>query len=184
MSTGLQQLASPLRDYSYPPGLRHGLLWFALHRFRPADPIALFQQLAREYGDVVHHQLGRQHILFLNHPELIREVLVNQNDNFEKERTVRRSELLLGKGMITAEGGAHRTQRQAAAPTFHRQRIGSYAQAIVDNARHTRERWRHGDVVDVSLSMMEMALAIVAQTLFGTTLHGEAAELPLPSTPS
>ncbi|HKW25284.1 MAG TPA: hypothetical protein VJN48_05835 [Terriglobales bacterium] len=29
-------------------------------------------------------------------PSLIAEVTVNQNDNFEKERTVRRSELLLG----------------------------------------------------------------------------------------
>ena len=177
MSVGLQQLASSPRAYSYPPGLRHGLLWFALHRFRPADPIVLFQQLARQYGDIVHHQLGRQHIVFLNHPELIREVLVNQNDNFEKERTVRRSELLLGKGMITAEGAAHRRQRQAAAPAFHRQRISSYAQAIVDNARHTRAKWQHGAVVDVSLAMMEMSLAVVAQTLFGTALNGEAAEL-------
>ena len=177
MSTGLQEFASSPRAYSYPPGLRHGLLWFALHRFRPADPIVLFQQLAREYGDVVHHQLGRQHIVFLNHPELIREVLVNQSDNFEKERTVRRSELLLGKGMITAEGAAHRRQRQAAAPAFHRQRIGFYAQAIVDNARQARERWRDGDVVELSLAMMEMSLAIVAQTLFGTALDSEASEL-------
>ena len=177
MSAGLQELASSPRAYSYPPGLRHGLLWFVLHRFRPADPIVLFQQLAREYGDVVHHQLGRQHIVFLNHPELIREVLVNQSDNFEKERTVRRSELLLGKGMITAEGAAHRRQRQAAAPAFHRQRIGFYAQAIVDNARRARERWRDGEVVELSLAMMEMSLAIVTQTLFGTALDSEAAEL-------
>ena len=111
MSASLQQPVSVPRVYNYPPGPKHGLLWFALHRFRPADPITLFQQLAREYGDVVHHHLGRQHILFLNDPPLISEVLINQNDNFEKERTVRRSELLLGKGMITAEGAAHRRQR-------------------------------------------------------------------------
>src|SRR5690348_4712336 len=140
MSASLQPLVSPARrGYCYPPGPRHGLLWFAIHRFRPADPITLFQQLARDYGDVVHHQLGRQHILFLNDPELIAEVLVNQNDNFEKERTVRRSELLLGKGMITAEGAAHRRQRQAAAPAFHRQRIRAYADAMVENAGRTRE---------------------------------------------
>lgn len=177
MSATLQQPVSLARGYSYPPGPRHGLLWFALHRFRPADPIVLFQQLAREYGDAVHHQLGRQHILFLNDPKLIREVLVNQNDNFEKERTVRRSELLLGKGMITAEGAAHRRQRQAAAPAFHRQRIGAYAQGMVENALRMRESWQSGAVVDVSLSMMELGLAIVAQTLFGTELDGEARQL-------
>ncbi|HKC72173.1 MAG TPA: cytochrome P450 [Terriglobales bacterium] len=177
MSASLQQPVSAPRAYCYPPGPRHGLLWFALHRFRPADPITLFQQLAREYGDVVHHHLGRQHILFLNDPALIAEVLVNQNDNFEKERTVRRSELLLGKGMITAEGAAHRRQRQAAAPAFHRQRIRVYAQAMVENARRTRESWQAGATVDLSLAMMEMGLAIVARTLFGTTLGQEAREL-------
>lgn len=177
MSTGLQQLASPRRCYFYPPGPEHGLLWFALHRFRPADPITLFQQLARQYGDLVHHKLGRQHILFLNDPSLIAEVLINQNDNFEKERTVRRSELLLGKGMITAEGAAHRRQRQAAAPAFHRQRIGAYAQAMVENARSTCQSWQHGAVLDVSVAMMEMGLSIVAQTLFGATLGEEARQL-------
>ncbi len=177
MSASLQQPVSVRRAYCYPPGPKHGLLWFALHRFRPADPITLFQQLAREYGDVVHHHLGRQHILFLNDPALIAEVLVNQNDNFEKERTVRRSELLLGKGMITAEGAAHRKQRQAAATAFHRQRIRAYAQAMVENARAKRESWQDGAVLDVSLAMMEMGLAIVARTLFGTTLGPEAREL-------
>lgn len=177
MSASLQQPVSARRDYCYPPGPKHGLLWFALHRFRPADPIALFRQLAREYGDVVHHHLGRQHILFLNDPALIAEVLVNQNDNFEKERTVRRSELLLGKGMITAEGAAHRRQRQAAAPAFHRQHIRAYAEAMVENACRTRESWHAGATVDVSLAMMEMGLAIVAGTLFGTALGSEAREL-------
>jgi cytochrome P450 len=181
MSASLQQLVRARggrqRPYHYPPGPEHGLLWFALHRFRPADPIALFLQLARKYGDVVHHQLGRQHILFLNDPELIHEVLVNQNDNFEKERTMRRSELLLGKGMITAEGAAHRRQRQAAAPAFHRQRIGAYSQVMVQNAQRTRESWQAGAELDVSLAMMEMSLTIAAQTLFGTPLRDEARHL-------
>ncbi|HLX77192.1 MAG TPA: cytochrome P450 [Terriglobales bacterium] len=177
MSAGLQQLVPARRGYAYPPGPEHGLLWFALHRFRRADPIAIFQQLAREYGDVVHQKLGKQHIIFINDPALMAEILVNQNDNFEKERTVRRSELLLGKGMITAEGAAHRRQRQAAAPAFHRQRVGAYAHAMVENARRTRESWQSGTVVDVSLAMMEMGLAIVAQTLFGTALGEEARQL-------
>ena len=177
MSASLRQLASARRAYCYPPGPAHGWLWFALHRFRPADPLVLFQQLASTYGDIAHHQLGSQHIVFLNHPSLIAEVLVNQNDNFEKERTVRRSQLLLGKGMITAEGAAHRRQRQAAAPAFHRQRILAYAHSMVENARRAREKWRDGTVVDVSLAMMEMALAIVAETLLGTVLGEEARQL-------
>lgn len=177
MNADLERLDRTRRAYSYPPGPAHGWLWAAVHRFRAADPLAIFQQLAGEYGDIVHHQLGGQHIVFVNDPQLIAEVLVNQNDSFEKERTVRRSELLLGKGMITAEGAAHRRQRQAAAPAFHRQRIRAYAQTIVENAQRTRATWQNGAVMDVSLAMMEMALAIVAETLFGTVLGDEARQL-------
>src|SRR5580704_16642143 len=110
--------------YIFPPGFNTNLLWFALHRFRPANPILLFQHLAEKYGDIAHYKIGWNHIVFLNHPDYIREVLVVQNENFIKERTVRRTKMLLGAGMITSEGPVHRAQRTAAQPAFHRQRIG------------------------------------------------------------
>ncbi len=34
------------RDYRFPPGFERNLLWFALRKFRPANPIVLFQHLA------------------------------------------------------------------------------------------------------------------------------------------
>ena len=97
--------------YRFPPGFERNLLWFAFRKFRPANPIFLFQHLAETYGDIAHYKLGHHHIVFLNHPDYIREVLVVQNDNFIKERTVQRSKMLLGDGMITSEGAAHRGGR-------------------------------------------------------------------------
>ena len=91
-------------DYRFPPGLKHNLIWYAFRKFRPGDPIALFQYLGERFGDAVHYKIGPKHIVFLNDPALIREVLVVQNDNFTKERTVRRTKMLLGEGMITSEG--------------------------------------------------------------------------------
>jgi cytochrome P450 len=136
MGTAVEQprVTRPFRkktDYHFPPGLQRNLLWFALRKFRPANPIFLFQHLADTYGDIAHYKIGPHHIVFLNHPEYIREVLVVQNDNFIKERTVQRSKMLLGEGMITAEGAVHRAQRLAAQPAFHRQRIAGYASTIV-----------------------------------------------------
>src|ERR1700757_4031807 len=124
--------------YHFPPGFERNLLWYALRKFRPANPILLFQHLADTYGDIAHYKLGSHHIVFLNHPEYIREVLVVQNDNFIKERTVQRSKMLLGQGMITAEGSVHRAQRQVAQPAFHRQRIPEYASTIVQESVRMR----------------------------------------------
>src|SRR5580692_4868298 len=160
--------------YRFPPGFQRNLLWFAWRRFRPANPIELFQHLVEAYGDIAHYKIGWNHIVFLNHPDYIREVLVVQNDNFVKERTVRRTKMLLGEGMITSEGVQHRTQRQVAQPAFHRQRIPEYAATMVEEAVRVRDRWQPGEQRDVAIEMMQLTLNVVARTLFATDLHAQA----------
>ena len=162
--------------YRFPPGLQRNLLWFALRKLRPANPIILFQQLARDYGDIAHYKIGWHHIVFLNHPDYIREILVVQNDNFIKERTVQRTKMLLGEGMITAEGAQHRSQRQVAQSAFHRQRIPAYAGMMVAEAARMRAGWRDGEQRDISIDMMHLTLNVVAQTLFATDLREEAGD--------
>ena len=169
---------APIRGgYRFPPGFERNLLWFAWRRFRPANPILLFQHLAREYGDIAHYKIGWNHIVFLNHPDYIREVLVVQNDNFIKERTVRRTKMLLGEGLITSEGAQHRLQRQVAQPAFHRQRVPEYASTMVDQAVRMRESWRDGEQRNIAIDMMHLTLNIVAKTLFATDLRDEVHEL-------
>jgi cytochrome P450 len=163
--------------YRFPAGLKLNLLWYFLRKFRPQDPIGLFQHLAQEYGDIAHYKIGPHHIVFLTHPEYIREVLVVQNDNFIKERTVQRTKMLLGEGMITSEGNRHRSERQAAQPAFHRQRIPVYAEQIVAESISLRETWSDGQELDVAQEMMRLTLRIVAKTLFGTELGEEVHEL-------
>jgi cytochrome P450 len=164
-------------EYRFPPGFERNLIWFAWRRFRPANPIFLFQHLTEKYGDIAHYKIGWNHIVFLNHPDYIREILVVQNDNFVKERTVRRSKMLLGEGMITAEGAQHRMQRQVAQPAFHRQRIPEYADRIVQEAVRMRDNWRPGEQRDIAIDMMHLMLNIVADTLFATDLRDEVNEL-------
>jgi cytochrome P450 len=153
--------------YRFPPGLRMNLPFYATHRFfRPGNPILLFEYLARTYGKAAHYKLGPSHILFLNDPEYIREILVVQPQNFIKERTQRRMKILLGEGLITSDGETHRRQRRIAAPAFHRQRIQAYASMIVDRAAAIRGQWKPQAEVDISAEMMRLSLEIVARTLF------------------
>src|SRR5215472_8722826 len=177
MVSAIQNPLGERGQYHFPPGFQRNLLWVAFRRLRPANPIILFQHLAEAYGDIAHYKIGWNHILFLNHPDYIREILVVQNDNFIKERTVQRTKMLLGEGMITSEGEQHRMQRHAAQPAFHRQRIPEYAGAMVREAVRTRDRWRDGDRRDLAIDMMHLTLNIVAQTLFATDLRDEVDEL-------
>lgn len=180
METAARDLRDSTRkavSYRFPRGLERNLIWLAWRRFRPANPITLFQHLAETYGDIAHYKIGWNHIVFLNHPDYVREVLVVQNDNFVKERTVRRSKMLLGEGMITSEGADHRMQRQVAQPAFHRQRITEYASVLVRGAARTRDTWHDGELRDISIEMMHLTLNIVAETLFATDLRDEVNEL-------
>src|SRR5262249_18879979 len=110
-------------------------------------------------------------------PDYIREILVVQNDNFVKERTVRRSKMLLGEGMITAEGAQHRSQRQVAQPAFHPQPISEYAEVMVLESARMRDAWRDGQKRDIAIDMMHLTLNVVAETLFATNLQDGVHEL-------
>jgi len=177
MATAADPHAETATGYRYPPGLEHNLLWYALRKFRPADPIALFSHLAEKHGDIAHYRLGPEHIVFINHPDYIREILVVQHENFIKERTQQRTKMLLGNGMITADGHTHRAQRRAAQPAFHRQRITAYADVMVEHTARMISTWRDGQTRDIAQDMMQLTMGIVAATLFGTELGPEVAEL-------
>ena len=156
-----------------PPGPGTNLLMSVLKQKRWVDPIAHFSNLAAQFGDIAHYRLGRRHIVFLNHPEYIREVFVVQHANFVKERTQQRAKLLLGEGMITSDGVTHKQQRQAAAPAFHRQKMSAHADEIVRRAASLRDSWKDGETHDVHREMMTLGMGIIGATLFRTDLGEE-----------
>jgi cytochrome P450 len=156
-----------------PPGPGVNLLLSVLKQKKWVDPIAHFTHLAANYGDIAHYKLGRRHIVFLNHPEYIREVFVVQQANFVKERTQQKARLLLGEGMITADGACHKQQRHAAAPAFHRQKISAHEQEIVRRAAVVRDQWSVGEAHDIHLEMMTLGLGLIGATVFRTDLGEE-----------
>lgn len=160
--------------YRFPPGLKRNLPFYLFSRFfRPGNPILLFEHLAKTYGRMAHYRLGTNHIVFVNEPEFIREILINQPQNFIKERTQYRMKILLGEGLITSDGEAHKRQRRIAAPAFHRQRIQAYGGMIVDRAAAMRDAWREGAELDASSEMMALSLQVVARTIFATDVTAE-----------
>ncbi len=157
-----------------PPGLPHSLPFYA---FKPwvklGDPILLFEYLHKTYGNIAHYRFLGTPIVFLNDPEYIREVLVNQASSFVKERTVRRMKVLLGEGLITSDNPIHIRQRRIAAPAFHRQRIAAYAEQIVAIAAHQRDLWQPQETIDIAAASMALSLEIVARTLFDTEVDAD-----------
>ncbi len=160
--------------YRFPPGLRLNLPFYYFSSFfDPEDPILLFEYLTRTFGRASHYRILLHHVFVLNDPACIREVLVDKAQFFIKERTQKRMKILLGDGLITADGESHKRQRRIAAPAFHRQRIQAYATTIVEHAAVISDEWQPGKPLDVASEMMRLALQITARTLFDQEVTAE-----------
>lgn len=160
----------------YPPGPKRGLPLSSLIAYR-RGPLPYFQNLAKQYGDISFFRIGPQEAFFLNHPDLIKDVLVTNHQNFMKGLVLQRAKRLLGEGLLTSEGEFHRRQRRLAQPAFHRQRIASYSEVMIDYATRTSERWQDGQVLDIAEEMMRLTLAIVGKTLFDADVESESGDV-------
>ena len=141
------------------------------------NPLEFLSATAEKYGDAVEMRFGPQRVFFLNHPDLVRDVLVTYDPLFMKGRGLERAKRLLGEGLLTSEGEFHRRQRRLMQPAFHRQRIQSYGAVMTEHADRLRQRWTDGDVLAIDQEMMRLTLSIVAKTLFGTDWANQADEI-------
>ena len=139
--------------------------------------IQFLTKVARDYGDLPYFRLANQNVYLVNHPDLIREVLVTNQANFTKSRVLQRARVLLGDGLLTSEGSFHVRQRRLVQPAFHRDRLAAYAQVMSESAVRMRDRWKDGSTLEVSEEMMRLTLSIVGKTLFSTDVESEASEI-------
>ncbi|MBL8149264.1 MAG: cytochrome P450 [Blastocatellia bacterium] len=160
----------------YPPGLSSKPLWGNFWLFR-RDSIGFLTEAAKKYGDICYLNLGPAEFFLVNHPDYIKEILVTQQKNFGKGRGLQRAKLFLGEGLLTSEGEFHRRQRRLAQPAFHRQRIASYGNVMVDYAERMRDSWQSGTTIDIADEMMKVTMFIVAKTLFDANVEGQASEI-------
>ena len=112
--------------------------------------------------------LGRE-VIYVTDPELIRQVLVEQESSFVKAETTRRVLVpALGQGLLTAEGAHWRWQRRAAAPAFRHDRLLGFMPAMLAAAGRTRDRWLAlpaGGTVEVAHEMMRTTYDVIVETM-------------------
>src|SRR5687767_4623243 len=100
---------------AFPPGPSRSLRTMLI--YGPGlDPLAFFTDLVRKYGDVTYVQMAGERLFVLNHPRLVKDVLVTHQRYFHKGRGLERSKRLLGEGLLTSEEAVHVRQRRLMQP--------------------------------------------------------------------
>ncbi len=166
----------PLRAFDQPPGPRARFPGDLLLRFQ-RDFLGFAENVTAVHGDVASFGLGGERWAFVNHPDLIRDVLVTHQRSFAKGRALERAQRVVGTGLLTSEGDFHLRQRRLAQPAFHRDRVATYAEQMVTLASRCRDRWCDGVTVDMHDEMMRLTLAVVSKTLFDADVASESDEI-------
>jgi cytochrome P450 len=160
----------------FPPGPPPNLIR-SLFGAMQQNPLDYFTAMAQEYGDVSGMRIGKFRSLFINHPDLIEDVLVTNSRKYHKGRILQANKYLFGEGLLTSEGDFWLRQRRLAQPAFHRARVSAYAATMAEYTEQLIATWRNGEERDIHEEMMQLALRIVGKTLFDADVTRDAKEV-------
>ena len=136
------------------------------------DPIRFFTRLGRRYGDIARFSLFGYRCYLVNHPELIRTVLVKHADDVRKlPRVVRTLKAALGDSLLTTEGQEWKQKRSALQQAFRSVELTRVAQLTVDEVNCWMARRSPACTLPIERTMNDMVQSIVTRFLFGTRLH-------------
>jgi cytochrome P450 len=133
------------------------------------DPIR-FMQEAAGYGDLVTLSVKPALLLMVNHPDLIRDVVVTNHRLVGRGPNADVLKYAMGDGLVTAGPADHLQQRRLMQPQFHRGRIEGYGELMREYAAQHRTAWTDGQRVDMAQEMGTLTLRVVVKTLFGLEL--------------
>ena len=147
------------------PFIRHGIL-------------GAFDSLAKRYGPCYSLPLPFGNIaVVLAHPDGVERVLRGNRNNYNKGAVYDGARLLLGEGLVTAEGHAWERQRALAQPAFNNAQLGVYLRTMAECTEDLLGEWRKlpaGKNINLTDAATRLTLAIAGRTLFGLDLSGHS----------
>ena len=148
---------------------------FALIRRNPLE--FLFKSW-RSYGDIVQFPIPKPPTYLVNSPSGVRQVLVNNAKNYDKSTIQYRAlSLVTGSGLLTANTNLWRERRPIIQPAFHQSVLDNLipvTQRAAERMLSDIEREVDGSVTDIDQFMLNAALEVVGEFLFGSDLTDDA----------
>jgi cytochrome P450 len=145
------------------------------------NPLRFLEDVTRDYPDIATYRTNGWRVVLLNHPDAVRYVLKSNWHNYNKEGTPDLMMLrpMLGAGLMTVDGDEWFHQRRYLQPAFHHGIIDGYVPDMVGEIGRFLDRLAsdaRDTPIDLAPRLSHLTLAIVAKTLFGIDLAGQADE--------
>ena len=146
------------------------------------NPVQVLSKYTARYGETFRFYFGgAKEAIVTTNPVVIQHVLKTNWENYHKSHIQKkRMGHFLGKGLLTTEGEAWKTQRRLIQSGFERKQLeilSSIMQdSLAESLRDFEQQARIGPV-DIYPVMMKITFAMVGKSLFGARLKEEDIEL-------
>lgn len=130
-------------------------------------------------ADIVSFEIMGQEVVQLNHPDLIKHVLVDNHKNYRKSKPYIRFESALGLGLLTSNGEKWKHDRQKIQPMFNREKIaGLYYDIVNEVTERHKQRWlamTDNKTADINLNaaMEEITTEVILRSIYGNEIDDE-----------
>ncbi|MFD5857740.1 cytochrome P450 [Streptomyces chartreusis] len=144
-------------------------------RSQGGELVELLGQVRERVGGVAAFRIGPARTVLVTEPRAVQHVLARHPETYVKRS--HRARLLVGDGVLSAEGEAWKRQRRVLQSQFTGTGMRRYDRRITEAARTTAERWaeyaRTGKALDVGREMHRFALDAIWRSLTGHPLDDE-----------
>ncbi|MFD9391683.1 cytochrome P450 [Streptomyces sp. NPDC060000] len=141
-------------------------------RSQGGELVELLTQVRERVGGVAAFRLGPSPTVLVTDPQAVQHVLARNPERYVKRS--HRARLLIGDGVLAADGAAWKRQRRLLQSQFTGTGMRRYEHRITEAARTTVERWagyaRTGRSLDVGQEMRRFALDAIWRSLTGHPL--------------
>lgn len=145
------------------------------------DPLALFSELQRSYGDVVQFRIGPQRSYLVSHPDDLRYIFTTNAANYERPSTYDRGRAVFGEASFASRGDTWVTKRRTVNSLFHPKALSTLSEGIEGEITRALKRWERyadsGSSFDVVYENLMLTLGISSKILLGFDPADERDEL-------
>jgi cytochrome P450 len=158
----------------YPPG-DTGFSLARTKRFIK-EPLPLLLEGYERYGPIFTLRILHSNVVFMLGPAANHYVTVSHASNFLwRESHFRDLIALLGDGLLTTDDPYHRHTRAIMLPAFHRERIATSIDVMLEETEKALEQWKTGARIDLYAWTRRLATRVAMRALFGIEPDGPVA---------
>lgn len=165
-------MSAKINSISQPPGPRSWIFGFDFLSQSKTDYLGHVSELKQRFGDVVKSQVVHEKIFDIHHPDLIRQLLVDNADALIRwERGIEVFSNIHGQSVLVTEGDTWKRQRRMLQPGFSAKRMDAYSVLMTSTIDDALNALEASPVVTLEFNhwIHQLTMDIILQTLFSCT---------------